>query len=142
MLYNKFSQLRKSIYSLTAFLKKPIFISEQVIKSKTLLPSKLQEILSQINNYLNYLYGNELEDVILFGSQARKEAKKDSDIDILIVLKTDFNYYQEIKKISKFISNLSLETNTLISCCFTTVEQWEKENSAFYRNIRNEGIKL
>ncbi len=71
-----------------------------------------------------------------------KKQKKDSDIDILIILNRDFNYYKEIKKISQFISDLYLENNKLIVCCFTTVEQWEKENSAFYRNIKKEGIKL
>lgn len=119
-----------------------IFFTKKVIKSKIVLTTQLQEILNEIYGYLKSLYGNELDNVILFGSQARKEATKDSDIDILIILKRQFNYYQEIKKVSQFISDLSLEKNKLIVCCFTTVEQWEQENSAFYRNIQKEGIKL
>ncbi|WP_198648526.1 nucleotidyltransferase domain-containing protein [Cyanothece sp. BG0011] len=70
-----------------------------MIKSQTVLTSQLQKILSKINRYLKSLYGNDLENVILLGSQARQEAKQDSDIDILIVLNRDFDYYQEIKKL-------------------------------------------
>ncbi len=47
-----------------------------MIKSQTILTSQLQKILSKINRYLNSLYANDLENVILFGSQARQEAKK------------------------------------------------------------------
>ncbi|EAZ92439.1 nucleotidyltransferase domain-containing protein [Crocosphaera chwakensis] len=69
-----------------------------MIKSQALLTGQLKKNLNKINSYLKSLYGKELETVILFGSQARQEAEKDSDIDILIVLKTKFNYYEEIKK--------------------------------------------
>ncbi len=68
------------------------------MKSQTLLTSHLQDILNKINNYLKSLYGNDLQNVILFGSQARQEAEKDSDIDILIVRNREFNYYKETKK--------------------------------------------
>lgn len=102
----------------------------------------LNFILKSIENYLRHIYHDELDKVILFGSQARGDATFQSDIDILIVLKHPFSYYQEVKKISEFISELSLEYNQLISCCFTTSQQWETENSAFYRNIHREGIVL
>ncbi|MDJ0510539.1 MAG: nucleotidyltransferase domain-containing protein [Crocosphaera sp.] len=103
---------------------------------------ELNSILKSIDNYLQNIYHDELDKVILFGSQARGDATFQSDIDILIVLKYPFRYYKEVKKISEFISELSLEHNQLISCCFTTSKQWETENSAFYRNIHREGIVL
>ncbi|HEY9704869.1 MAG TPA: nucleotidyltransferase domain-containing protein [Allocoleopsis sp.] len=103
---------------------------------------QLPLILTKIRSYLQTIYQDDLTHVILFGSQARGEAKKDSDLDILIVLNHSFHYYQEVHKISQFISDFSLEENILISCCFTNREKWETENSAFYRNIRREGIIL
>jgi predicted nucleotidyltransferase len=99
-------------------------------------------ILSQLCNYLKSTYQNNLKQVILFGSEARGNATLESDIDILIVLEKPFNYYQEVHKIGDFISNLCLEYNRLISCCFTTEEQFKNEDNAFYRNIKKEGIKL
>ncbi|WP_413174460.1 nucleotidyltransferase domain-containing protein [Anabaena azotica] len=35
------------------------------------------------------LYQNQLEAIILYGSQAREDAKEFSDIDILVVLKSE-----------------------------------------------------
>jgi predicted nucleotidyltransferase len=103
---------------------------------------KISPILAQFYDYLKVTYQNNLEQVILFGSEARGEATLESDIDILIVLKKQFNYYQEVKKVSQIISELCLKYNRLISCCFATSEQLKNDNSAFYRNIKKEGIKL
>ena len=103
---------------------------------------KLHSLLESIVNYLQTIYQEDLDKVILFGSQARGDATNNSDIDILIVLKHPFFYYQEVQKISEFISDLCLEYNKVISCCFTTSQQWQTENSAFYRNIQREGIIL
>jgi len=105
-----------------------------------LIESPVKPILEKLKNYLQDKYKNNLAQIILFGSQARGNARPDSDIDILIVLKNDFDYYQEVKQISPFISELCLEYDQLITCCFTTLQQWQTENSAFYRNIRQEGI--
>jgi uncharacterized protein len=98
--------------------------------------------LTELYNYLKFTYNNNLDEIILFGSEARKEAKIDSDIDILIVLNQPFNYYKEVKKITQFISDSCLKYNRLISYGFSTSEELKNNESAFYRNIRKEGIKL
>lgn len=99
-------------------------------------------MLSQLCEYLESIYKDNLKQVILFGSEAKGNATSESDIDILIVLEQPFNYYQEVSKIGDFISNLCLEYGRLVSCCFTTEEEFKKENNAFYRNIKRDGIKL
>ncbi len=42
------------------------------------------KILSDLKSHLNTNYGNFVMDVILFGSQARGDAKEYSDYDILL----------------------------------------------------------
>ena len=56
------------------------------------LPTNIRTILKKLKNELIQIYGERLDHIILYGSRARGDARDDSDIDILIVLKDDFNY--------------------------------------------------
>ncbi len=80
-----------------------------------MLNQTISTVLTQIHENLKQLYGEQLDKLILFGSQARGTAQPNSDIDILIVLKDVFNYSQESEKISQIIADLCLEYNVLIS---------------------------
>jgi len=48
---------------------------------------KQKEALSQFKESCARVFGDNLHDIILFGSQARGEAKIDSDIDVLWLTK-------------------------------------------------------
>ncbi len=107
-----------------------------------MLNQPISTVLTQVQQKLKQLYGEQLEKVILYGSQARGTAQPDSDIDILIVLKDVFNYSQESEKISQLIADLCLEYNVLISCAFANSEQLENYDSGFFRNVRKDGLVI
>lgn len=107
-----------------------------------LLNTKLTTILDELKQSLRNIYGEQLSQIILYGSQARGEAQPDSDIDILIVLNKSFDYSQEIERTSHLIADLSLKYNTLISRSFIDNLRLTSEKSSFIRNINNEGILL
>ena len=107
-----------------------------------MLNKPISTVLPQIRENLKQIYGEQLDKLILFGSQAKETAQPDSDIDILIVLKDIFNYSQESEKISQPIADLCLEYNVLISCAFATSEQLENYNSGFFRNVRQDGLLI
>ena len=53
------------------------------------MPSSINKILIEFNNQVKEILGNRLKKVILYGSYARGDYSKNSDIDLMIL--TDFN---------------------------------------------------
>ena len=83
-----------------------------------------------------------LDRLILFGSQARGDARPDSDIDLLIVLRNSFDYSQESDRISYLIADICLEYTVVISCVFATLQKYQEYDGGLFRNIRQEGIPV
>ena len=104
--------------------------------------NELKTILSQLEFQLKKHYGQKLFQLVLFGSQARGDARPDSDIDILIVLNETVNPGEEIKQTGKIIADLSLENDVVISRLFMDKEQFINGSGPLLRNIRKEGITL
>ena len=73
-------------------------------------------------------------------SQARDEAEPDSDIDVMVVLRGAVNPHQEIRRLSAFTSGLCLKHNVLISCVYTSEEDFCNEQSPLMLNVRREGV--
>ena len=82
--------------------------------------------------------------VILFGSFARGESNKHSDIDILILVDKDKVTYLDEKRIKDPLYDLEFETGKIISPVIFSRMDWEKRHfiTPFYRNIKMEGIPL
>lgn len=49
--------------------------------------ASMQELLQQVRSRLEAVYGSRLDRVVLYGSVARGAATRDSDIDLLVVLR-------------------------------------------------------
>jgi uncharacterized protein len=102
----------------------------------------LDRIVALVKQWFSEQYQENLDELILYGSQARGDAKEYSDIDVLVVLKQAFNYREEIDRTSQFIADLSLEYDTVISRAFISAQRFQEENSPFLLNVRREGVAL
>ena len=102
----------------------------------------LKPILTRLKKELYDLYGDRLQHLTLFGSQARGDAEPGSDIDVLVVLKSPVNPGEEIKRTGKAIADLSLEYDVVISCIFMDETHYQTRNGSLLRNIRKEGVLL
>lgn len=103
---------------------------------------KIEVILQKVKLALSELYKDQLESIILYGSQARGDATPDSDIDILVVLKSVINPYQEIDKTSELIAQLCLDYDAVISRHFISSEKFKTQNTPFIHNVRKEGVLI
>lgn len=110
-------------------------------KLEIIKPS-ISQIINLFKTEIQKIYLGELSQLILYGSQARGEAKPESDIDILVILKYGNNDQKKYQKVINLISDLCLEYEILISCVFVSENQFKTEKSPLLINIYREGIKL
>jgi predicted nucleotidyltransferase len=86
---------------------------------------------------------DELDSIVLYGSVARNETTRDSDIDVLIIAKTtDKRVYDSILRMS---TDIDLDHNTLTSLVYLNRAEFEKYfkmNSPFINSVLKEGVVL
>jgi len=107
------------------------------------MPKSIKKILRELKKGLIAIYSDQLKAVILFASYARGAAHPpDSDIDVMIVLKGEFNYRETNKRSSEFIAALCLENDVLISWRFVTETNYAQSGMPLMINVRKEGVKI
>lgn len=82
-------------------------------------------------------------EVILFGSRARGEARKDSDWDILVL--TDYPVSPAIERIFRYaLCDLELETAESFSLFMYSKIEWTTKHriTPLYNSISQEGVRL
>lgn len=82
--------------------------------------------------------------LILYGSYARSDQNKDSDIDILILVDKIKLSREDVKRIKYPLYEIEFETGVIISPIVLTKPEWESKHfiTPFYENIKNEGVIL
>lgn len=101
------------------------------------------EMIYELITGLLDIFRDNIQEIILYGSVARNQETDESDIDIAVVLKHEFN--TEVKK--KFIewsAELDLKYEKIFSIVDIEKEYLDKwgEVLPFYKNIRQEGVVL
>lgn len=107
------------------------------------MTDEIKRILRDLKKGLAKIYGDQLKAVYLYGSYARgDEHPPDSDIDVMIVLKGEFDYWEMDKRSSELIAALSLENDVLISTILASERQFSNSGMPLYINVRREGIAV
>ncbi|MBI3942289.1 MAG: nucleotidyltransferase domain-containing protein [Chloroflexi bacterium] len=105
-------------------------------------PEELQQILKDLRKALEDIYGADLNDLILFGSEARGTASENSDIDIALILRHPVQPGQEIARLGALLAELNLKYQRLISIIPASVENYRHSPDPLWQNIRREGIRV
>ena len=105
-----------------------------MVKNKNIL-QKIRELVSLTDPSAT---------VILYGSHARGQNNKQSDIDILILVDRDKISYSEEQKIKYPLYDLEFETGKIISPIILSRKEWETRHAVtpFYKNVKKDGVLL
>ena len=109
------------------------------------MTTNITEIMQQFAGRVRELLGNTLDSVIVYGSYARGDYSELSDIDVMILVTLS---EEKIKKISDEISDMAFEYlmrfGVDISPVITNIDHFNYwvDNLPYYRNVRDEGVRL
>lgn len=103
---------------------------------------RMDKILGEYRKRLREALGEELEGLVLFGSQARNDSREGSDVDVLCVMKSPFDYSRLIEQTSAATAELSLKYDIVLSRAFVESDEYKSRGTPFLMNVRREGVAL
>lgn len=107
--------------------------------------NELNAILNKLAAVYRDTYGDSIEQILLYGSYARGDNGKDSDIDVVAIVHGDREQLQnQLKRIWEYSSDLELEYETVLSPTVIPYEEYikYKDDLPYYRNIAREGVVI
>lgn len=111
------------------------------------IPMNISNIIDEFINGVNEILGNRVKKIILYGSYARGDYNKSSDIDIMILTDlTDDEMYDYFVKVSDMAYDIE-EANDFEIMLSPLVKNIDKFNYwldalPFYMNVQREGVVL
>ncbi len=107
-----------------------------------MITAQRDEILHAYHAGLTETLGEALNAVILYGSHARGEDRKESDIDVLCITRGALDYGEMIARTSALTARVSLEYGVVLSRAFVTRDEYETRQLPFLMNARKEGVAV
>lgn len=96
---------------------------------------------AELKGRLGAALGKKLAGLILFGSYARGDYSRGSDLDFLLLLASPATQ-EEKQKISRICSSLSLSYDTVIVCIDYLQKEFDKRSSPLVLNVKKEGVRI
>ena len=109
------------------------------------MPNNVNEEIQKFINEVKKILGDRLKKVILYGSYARGDYNKKSDVDIMILTDLSFEEIEEYRdKISDAAFEIELKTGIILSPVVKNIEKHNVRRKfvPFYKNVEKEGVVL
>lgn len=107
--------------------------------------SQLNRITKAMVDCYRVVYGDDIFEIVLYGSYARGDYAKDSDIDIAaVVYGSRVDLQEKLKAVWDVSAELGLENDIVVSPTVIPYDEFMKykQSLPYYRNIAEEGKKI
>ena len=107
--------------------------------------TQLSRITKAMVECYRVVYGDDIVEIVLYGSYARGDYAEDSDIDIAAVVHGSREELQEkLKAVWDVSAELGVENDIIVSPTVIPYEEFVKykQTLPYYRNIAEEGQKI
>jgi len=101
----------------------------------------VRRALADAESALKEIYGDRLKKLIVYGSQARGDARPDSDVDLMVVLSGKVHPDEEAQRTSRLVIRLASEYGVALSPLHLSEENFERDRP-LPRAARREGVVL
>ncbi len=98
------------------------------------------ELLAEIKRRLAETHGQRLRGVILYGSEARGDARPDSDVDVLVLLDDPVELGRDLQRNLDALYPLALQIGRRISALPASVRDYEEYDCPLFRAVHREGV--
>ena len=109
------------------------------------MPNNVNEEIQKFIKEVKKILGDRLKKGILYGSYARGDYNKKSDVDIKILTDLSFEEIEEYRdKISDAAFEIELKTGIILSPVVKNIEKYNVRRKfvPFYKNVEKEGVVL
>ncbi len=106
------------------------------------MDQKIKRLVDRVKAHLSERYGEGIKKVILYGSQARGEVTKDSDVDVLVLVDESLKPSEIEESLSAFLFDVLMEEGELVSVIAIPEGFFDSHNLPFMLNVRKEGVTM
>lgn len=109
------------------------------------MPEMVQNILYMFTRDMRKIFGTDLYRVLVYGSYARGDYTENSDVDVMILVKTDeMDIHSCLDAVSDCAFEYLMKYGIDISPVVKNVDhfQYWEECLPYYRNVKKEGVEV
>ena len=109
------------------------------------MPKNVDNQIQRFVKAVQELLGKKLKKIILYGSYARGDFNKSSDVDIMILADLSFEEIENYRdQISDIAYDIELDTGIILSPIIKDIKAYNNRVKfvPFYKNVQKEGVVL
>ena len=106
------------------------------------LGKPVQAAIAELRNSLVAIYGPAAPTCLLYGSQARGDARPDSDVDVILIYSHEIDPVSEILRLGQTLADITITHGVVIAARPIARSQYQSATGPFWQNVKHEGLVL